>query len=519
MTPGTALGDRHSPLPSAGSRPSAPTLTPVAIERELPAGPWLRALSRHVTQARLDHPEDELLVLFDIDGTLLDFRAGLVDLLERFDEEHGSALFAGVRPEEVRLEEAHLRRLFEARGVPHHLRRELLARAERLGWSPRAVLGAHQPFLGMLEILRWFQSQPQVHVAFITERPEERQEETLQALSTLGATYGLRFPEELLFTGGSIAGPGMSSASTAALLTPGAAEPVQANAGAGPAPAASPESARAASKVDGVQHYQRRGFRVVAVVDDHADHLEAIRSKHGRPDLLLVQTKGLASALPPLVERRGEAAVPQVIWRGLEDLAGLGHFLGSPMQWAELPLERSPAGELVVARRRAVGRQLVLEEILASFAQCGKGLRLHLTEGGALLSRTLFALRQSGFPAERIQFSLAPDTLGRAGFQRVLEELPGAARSAPIGFLSVVAAIAPEQARAVLEQLRAWSVERVSIALADPHRKVLEQLASEAGFAVELDAGDDLADYLAALSGSPRAVLSEFACEGWRLRI
>jgi hypothetical protein len=519
MTFSTALEDRRSPWPPGGQRSSAPTLTPLAADRELPAGPWLRALARHVAQARLDHPEDELLVLFDVDGTLLDFRAGLVDLLERFDEEHGSTLFTGVRLDEVRLEEAHLRRLFEARGVPYHLRRELLARAERLGWSPRAVLGAHQPFLGMLEILRWFQSQPQVHVAFITERPEERREETIQALSTLGATYGLRFPEDLLFTAGSIGGPGaeIAAAEATSLGTVTAA-----GVGALPAAAAGesiPEQGRPMVKQDGVRHFQRRGFRVVAVVDDRADHLEAIRRDLGRPDLLLLQTKGLTISLPSLAQRRGEAAVPQVVWRGLEDLAALGQFLGSPLQWAELPLERSAAGELVVSRRRSQGRPLVLEEILGSFAQCGKGLRLQLVEGGALLSRTLFALRQSGFPAERIHFVLAPDTLGRAGFQRVMEELPGAVRIVPLGFLSVVAAIAPDQARAVLQQLRSWAVERVTVALADPHLKILEQLAQEAGFAVELDAGEDLADYICALSSAPRAVISEFGCEHWRLKL
>lgn len=479
---GDRLGAPNLPL----ARPGTAALSPVLPEPELSAGPWLRALFRHVEQARLDHPADELLVLFDIDGTLLDFRAGLVDLLERFDQEHGSAHFAGLSIEEVRLEEAPLRRLFEARQVPHHLRRELLARAERLGWSPRAVIGAHQPFLGMLEILRWFQSQPQVHVAFNTERGDERREETLQALSTLGAAYGLRFPEDLLYTGGASA----------------------------PGPDAAP---RSGAKVEGVRHFQRRGFRVVAVVDDRAEDLQAIRSELARPDLLLVETQGLAQALSPRVPRLGGAEAPQVVWRGLEDLAGLGHFLGSPLQWAELPLERSSAGELVVSRRHSKQRPLVLEEILGSFAQCNKGLRLSLSEGGALLSRTLHALRQSGFPQERIQFSLAPDTLGRVGFRRLLEEFPGSARVAPLGFLSVVAAIAPEQARAVLALLRDWSVERVTLSVQDPHRRALETLALEAGFEIELDSGADLADYLGAVSCAPRAVLSEFGSEGWRL--
>ncbi len=484
---GSAIGDRSGgPNPTA-ARPSGAALTPVLPEPELPAGPWLRALFRHIEQARLDHPADELLVLFDIDGTLLDFRAGLIDLLERFDQEHGSSHFAGLSIEEVRLEEAPLRRLFEARQVPHHLRRELLARAERLGWSPRAVIGAHQPFLGMLEILRWFQSQPQVHVAFNTERGDERREETLQALSTLGAAYGLRFPEDLLYTGGGSFGGGPS---------------------AGP---------RSGAKVEGVRHFQRRGFRVVAVVDDRAEDLQAIRAELARPDLLLVETQGLAQALAPHAARRSSAEAPQVIWRGLEDLAGLGHFLGSPLQWAELPLERSSAGELIVARRRSNQRPLVLEEILGSFAQCNKGLRINLVEGGALLSRTLHALRQSGFPPERIQFSLAPDTLGRAGFQRLLEEFPGSVRAAPISFLSVVAAIAPDQARAVLKLLKDWSVERTTIAVHDPHRRVLEALAAESGFEVELDSGDDLADYLGAVSTAPRAVLSEFGSDGWQL--
>jgi len=50
----------------------------------------MRRLAGHYAAMRVEHPHDHLLVVFDIDGTILDMRHMVCHLLVAYDRAHGT---------------------------------------------------------------------------------------------------------------------------------------------------------------------------------------------------------------------------------------------------------------------------------------------------------------------------------------------------------------------------------------------------------------------------------------------
>ena len=53
----------------------------------------MTALANHYDQARRLHPDDRLLIMFDIDGTIIDIRYMILHVLRSYDHAHGSDYF------------------------------------------------------------------------------------------------------------------------------------------------------------------------------------------------------------------------------------------------------------------------------------------------------------------------------------------------------------------------------------------------------------------------------------------
>ena len=54
---------------------------------------WMHALADHYEKLRLQYPQDDLLILFDIDGTILDVRYTMLYLLRAYDNYHHTDFF------------------------------------------------------------------------------------------------------------------------------------------------------------------------------------------------------------------------------------------------------------------------------------------------------------------------------------------------------------------------------------------------------------------------------------------
>ena len=114
-------------------------------------------------------------------------------------------------------------------------------------------MDAHRPFRGVMEVIRWFQAQPDTFVGLNTGRPESLRFNTLTSLNKLGKGSMVRFQDDLLY--------------------------MKPDGWTGDIPEA---------KVEGVEYFRHIGYRPVAMIDNEPENLEALtRSETGRGMLLL----------------------------------------------------------------------------------------------------------------------------------------------------------------------------------------------------------------------------------------
>jgi hypothetical protein len=196
---------------------------------------WMRSLAGHCVNSRIAHPEDDLLVVFAIDGTILDMGHLVSHVLNEFDRGHGTQLFDGLRAEDVDVHENEIETLLDRRRVLAATRVEVLAWYRSCRWAPGSVLMPHRPYGGVFEVIRWFQIQPRTSVALNTGRPGTLRDATLRCLNELGREYKVALTDELL------------------VMNPDGWEVDVAK-----------------HKVAGIRHLQQAGYRVVAVVDNGA---------------------------------------------------------------------------------------------------------------------------------------------------------------------------------------------------------------------------------------------------------
>jgi hypothetical protein len=204
------------------------------------------------------YPEDDLLVLFEIEGVILDMRHLVRWVLLDFDRHHGSDYFYGLRPEDIPPHEYRVGALLKNRGIFHCERERILEWYYENLSSLEAVLAAHMAHTGVMDVIRWTQLQPRTQVGLYTGRPESMQRETLSSLNALGHDYGVRFHKDLLFMNPSDQGL---------------------------------ENTRV--KLAGLRHFQTRGYRVSAIVDKEADGIAATTELETGTEILFLNVDDL----------------------------------------------------------------------------------------------------------------------------------------------------------------------------------------------------------------------------------
>ncbi|MBT3360128.1 MAG: hypothetical protein HN403_10935 [Rhodospirillales bacterium] len=202
---------------------------------------WMQALAAHYETLGNRYPNDKLLIVFDIDGTIIDMRPIIAHVLHAYDAEHGTRHFANVVAEGIDVHEDLFDELMAALEVaaPDAARIEPWYR-EYL-WLGETINASHQPFPGVMELIRWFQTQSNTYVALNTGRPEMLREETVESLNALGREYGVEFTSELLWMNG-----------------------------------LNPDHFIPHTKAVGIRDFQKRGYRVVAVIDNEPGNIESM---------------------------------------------------------------------------------------------------------------------------------------------------------------------------------------------------------------------------------------------------
>jgi hypothetical protein len=110
----------------------------MAFPEPPPAKDWMRALADHYATVRSAHPADELCVVFDIDGTILDLRHLVAHVLLAYDRERGTRVFHGLAAEDITVSENHVEALLACLDVPEERRADIAGSTASISGTKRA---------------------------------------------------------------------------------------------------------------------------------------------------------------------------------------------------------------------------------------------------------------------------------------------------------------------------------------------------------------------------------------------
>lgn len=464
---------------------------------------WMAALAAHHREMRCRYPADALLILFDIDGTILDLRHMILYLLTRYDREHGTDHFRDLSLTDIDVHENVIDEFLIRLGLSEEARTEIERWYRERYWSSETIGTTHYAFDNVLDVIRWFQLQPQTTVGLNTGRLERMRADTLASLNRIGTAHDVSFTDELLYMRPDDWVDGVAQ-----------------------------------RKVMGLHHVQTLGYRVIAFVDNEPGNLAAIAQSDTAGEVLLLHPNTIylspLAVLPPtafqgdaysLTDLITEEQLPaglDLVWHGVNDRVNLRQFLSSPVPWAELDVNLDPTGATLILRHdtfaerpAAAGeRWLAAEEAMAACAQWGKALKLDFKVGGEWIEQALAVVDRYGFSAERLWFNGDLEILTEPQVRHLAERYPGAVIQVPIGFLRAWVD-QPARLQTELRRLTAWGLTRFSLNWQHAETRQLAKLLRAWGYEVNLYGVPDLPAFLQALLLAPRSLTSDFNFPQW----
>lgn len=460
------------------------------------------ALGRHLAHVRSAYPSDRLLVVFEIDGLIVDQRHMVRRRLLDYDRVHGTDHFRGVEVADVDTDPGSLERFLTRRSLAATVRRDVLNWYPEQAPAAEQVPGTEHSYPGVVEMIRWFQLQSSTFVGLNTSRPERMRTDTLRSLNALGRDLRVEFDGGLLH---------MNELGD--------------------------QGDAIASKIEGLHAFTRAGYRPVAVVDHDPAVIRAMVEADETGDILFLHTR-TTSPSPRLTGPRtaagrhfelsalvGEDDLPaqvQLVWHGVNDEVNLREFLSSKVGWGELDVRHDPRQRLVL-RHDSFERTpwtrdeplLTLAAALEAFAGQARGVKLDLKAGTGVVDDVLALLAGHGFDNNRLWFNASIEAVGDEGFRRLRSAYPGAIVQCPVDFLAPLVSAAPRQARGVLQMLAGWGVSRFSVAWGRESTRCLVRQLEEWGYEVNLYAVPNHESFLQAMLLMPRSITADFNFPEW----
>jgi hypothetical protein len=224
----------------------------------------------------------------------------------------------------------------------------------------------------------------------------------------------------------------------------------------------------------------------------------------------------------------GEGDLPdrvELVWHGVNDRSNLRHFLASPVRWGECDVRRDRQGRLALRHDAfedrvdaepgdGPARPLMADEFLRLAAAEGKGIKLDIKERD-IVDDLLALVSRTDVGGDDLWFNGRGDVLGEHGFRRLRRAWPTATVQCPIDGLAPVIVAAPDRARAALDEMASWGVDRFSLAWDTAPMATLLDHLDEWGHDVNLYAVENLDDFLRAVLLLPRSVTADFNFPEW----
>ena len=243
---------------------------------------WMSLLSQHYDSMNRKYPKDRLMLVFDIDGTILDMRCMIMNLMQTYDADQGTGYFSQLGIEDITVHENQVQHLLVDLGIPLDEQQNIIDWYQEHRWDREKVLHASRPYPGVLEVIKWFKIQPNTFVGLNTGRPEALRQETLRSLNELGYGYHIQFQDEWLKMNPRGWDQGVAKA-----------------------------------KVAGIRQSCDDEFRVIAIFDNEPDMLEAFEKAFDDNEILLLHANTIfesgRSRLPPESAEGNECDLTELI--------------------------------------------------------------------------------------------------------------------------------------------------------------------------------------------------------------
>lgn len=465
---------------------------------------WMAELTYHYEKTRRQYPQDRLMVLFDIDGTILDMRYMVLHVLKAFDKKQDTHFFRKLNVSDITAHENQVDSFLAELRIPPRKQRDIIKWYNQHRWSSEYILQSHHPFSGVLEVIRWFQFQPNTFVGLNTGRPKSILSDTLRSLNKLGKEYRIQFTDELLH------------------MNPQGWEQEVEN-----------------SKVAGVRYFQKKGYRIFAFVDNEPDNLKAVSNIDPDQEILLLHAntifeskrtrlpsrtvKGKAYDITELIPEKELPQHIQFVWHGINDEVNLRQFLASEITWGECDVRMDPiANELILRHDSFVEIPLDVDEewfsldrLLRRLLKTGKSIKLDLKAGGILVDKLLKFIESYSFDESRLWFNGNVERLQEQGFRKLASTHPNAILQCPVDFLAPLVNSAPKKAKEILDMFITWGINRFSINWKTQDMRNFFDQMDKWGFEVNIYNVPDLESFLEVVLLMPRSITSDFNFPKW----
>ncbi|MFZ5515875.1 MAG: hypothetical protein ACOY90_04520 [Candidatus Zhuqueibacterota bacterium] len=464
---------------------------------------WMKQLACHYEKMRNRYPNDRLLLLFDIDGTIIDMRYMIHYVLQLYDQVHNTKYFSQLKIAHITFHENQLDSFLARLSLPEAEEKKILSWYIKQRWSSLAIYESHRPFSGVMEVIRWFQMQPNTYVGLNSGRPETLREDTLLSLNKLGRQYKVSFRDELIYLN------------------------------------SDPEKGIPESKDAGIFHFQRIGFRIVAFIDNEPSNLEVIAQNRTNKEILLLHadtifesqrqslpTNSMSGKQYDIVDLVRERSLPrnvQFVWHRVNDESNLRSFLDSNVEWAEVDVRTDPATGALVLRSESFEsspqkpneKLLLLSDMFEQILSANKSIKLDIKEGGDVLDRLLALVEQYKINDYYLWFNGRTDVIIESGFQKLMKTHPLAIIQCPIDNLIFQMRQAPEEAHEYLLLLKSRGVNRFSLSWNTPDLPDILDQMDFWGFSVNIYNVPDLESFLKAVLLLPKSITSDFNFPKW----
>jgi hypothetical protein len=450
------------------------------------------------------YPGEKLMLVSDIDGTILDMRYLVVSVLQAYDQAHGTAFFTRLSTTDIDVHENHVAQLLERLDISAADRDAVMTWYLDRRWRYDVIVSNHRPYPGVLPMIRWFQLQPNTTVGLLTGRPEQFREPTLISLNRAGETHKVTFDDDAL------------------IMNPGGWEQDVDN-----------------FKVAGLRRFRDMGYHVFAVIDNEPHVLQALADAESETDLLLLHADTIfeshTSSMPRDIIQgndygltdliASEESLPrdvQLVWHGVNDPANLKEFIASGLDWAEIDVRYDPSGELILRHDSFETTPVIQDEewlvydnAVTALANTNTGIKFDIKGGVKVLDQVLASVVNLNLPDERLWFNADIQGIGEEGFRRIKATHASAIVQCPITWLTPLIEAAPTEARRILELLVDWGINRFSVDWMSPSALEMFETLATWGYDVNFYAVPDLEGFLEAVVLLPCSVTSDFNFPQW----